>query len=291
MTEKVAATTVVMQHQLNVGLVAPTTTQVIHMEAAVQGLAAIVMNAYRGATESRGARGTAGSGSGTRTLVDGLSLSMAHNHWLAVNHLDLHASLPLQIPDHNNNDDGGRRGGEGGADETEKCRRGGLSRGFEAPPLDAAKVQWMGFKTSTCRGVVLGWTKLSGLQPRGLLVLLLQLYSPLTPLSSIARTFDNRNRSAHKAPSTVVRQTPVSYCLGCFVLSSLLFAAAASPPAAVRHPRARTPFHGPRAPSGRHRRVCGGPRVRRRLRHGLPRPAGTAHAGPSGGSPGAGRSA
>lgn len=116
------------------------------MEAAVQGLAAIVMNAYRGAAESRGARGTAGSGSGTRTLVDGLSLSMAHNHWLAVNHLDLHASLPLQIPD-DDDDDGRRRGvgsrggGESGVDEAEECGRGVLSRGFEAPPLDAAKVR------------------------------------------------------------------------------------------------------------------------------------------------------
>lgn len=115
------------------------TAQVIHMEAAVQGLAAIVINSYRGAAESRGARGTAGSGSGTRTLVDGLSLSMAHNHWLAVNHLDLHASLPLQIPDHDDDDEGGR-GGEGGADGADECRRGGLSRGFEAPPVDAAKV-------------------------------------------------------------------------------------------------------------------------------------------------------
>ena len=34
----------------------------IHMEAAVQGLAAIIVNAYRGAAESRGARGSAGSG-------------------------------------------------------------------------------------------------------------------------------------------------------------------------------------------------------------------------------------
>lgn len=125
------------------------------MEAAVQGLAAIVMNAYRGAAESRGARGTAGSGSGTRTLVDGLSLSMAHNHWLAVNHLDLHASLPLQIPDHEDEDEGGTRGGggrgggEGGADGAEECGRGGLSRGFEAPPLDAAKVKWIRFSAQT----------------------------------------------------------------------------------------------------------------------------------------------
>ena len=124
------------------------------MEAAVQGLAAIVMNAYRGAAESRGARGTAGSGSGTRTLVDGLSLSMAHNHWLAVNHLDLHASLPLQIPDHDDDDEGGTRGGggkgggEGVADGAEECGRGGLTRGFEAPPLDAAKVSgWIDSKT------------------------------------------------------------------------------------------------------------------------------------------------
>lgn len=119
------------------------------MEAAVQGLAAIVINAYRGAAESRGARGTAGSGSGTRTLVDGLSLSMAHNHWLAVNHLDLHASLPLQIPDDDDdNEDGGRAGGGrggrvGGTDRAEDGKGGGISRGFEAPPLDAAKVKWI----------------------------------------------------------------------------------------------------------------------------------------------------
>lgn len=117
------------------------------MEAAVQGLAAIVINSYGGASASRGARGTAGSGSGTRTLVDGLSLSMAHNHWLAVNHLDLHASLPLQIPDHDDVDDGNGRGGGGRArgggprDAGEGCKGGGLSRGFEAPPLDAAKVR------------------------------------------------------------------------------------------------------------------------------------------------------
>lgn len=120
------------------------------MEAAVQGLAAIVINAYHGAAESRGARGAAGSGSGTRTLVDGLSLSMAHNHWLAVNHLDLHASLPLQIPGHDNDGEVGRRGGcgrggEARADGGEEGTRGGLSRGFEAPPLDAAKVK-VGFK-------------------------------------------------------------------------------------------------------------------------------------------------
>lgn len=120
------------------------------MEAAVQGLAAIIINAYRGAAESRGARGTAGSGSGTRTLVDGLSLSMAHNHWLAINHLDLHASLPLQIPEDDDDDAGGRRRGgcgsageEGETDGAEECTRVGLSRGFEAPPLDAAKVKWM----------------------------------------------------------------------------------------------------------------------------------------------------
>lgn len=107
--------------------------QVVHMEVALQGLAAIVVNAYRGSAESRGARGTAGSGSGTRTLVDGLSLSMAHNHWLAVNHLDLHASLPLQNPDDGVEGQGGGPGGEEG-------KGGGLSRGFEAPPLDAAKV-------------------------------------------------------------------------------------------------------------------------------------------------------
>lgn len=117
------------------------------MEAAVQGVAAIVVNAYHGASESRGARGTAGSGSGTRTLVDGLSLSMAHNHWLAVNHLDLHASLPLQILDPDEGDGGGEGGGVGVEAEgpsgppAEECKGGGLSRGFEAPPLDAAKVR------------------------------------------------------------------------------------------------------------------------------------------------------
>lgn len=140
------------------------------MEAAVQGLAAIVVNAYRGATESRGARGSAGSGSGTRTLVDGLSLSMAHNHWLAVNHLDLHASLPLQIPDHddedNGDDDGGGDGGgdaaasaragagggggggsggmpgeDGGTGAPDAAEAGRHRRGFEAPSLDAAKVR------------------------------------------------------------------------------------------------------------------------------------------------------
>ncbi|CAM9189340.1 unnamed protein product, partial [Hapterophycus canaliculatus] len=119
--------------------------QVIHMEAAVQGVAAIVVNAYHGASESRGARGTAGSGSGTRTLVDGLSLSMAHNHWLAVNHLDLHASLPLQILDPDDRDGGGEGGIGGEAEGTsgppaEECK-GGLTRGFEAPPLNAAKLQ------------------------------------------------------------------------------------------------------------------------------------------------------
>lgn len=108
------------------------------MEAAVQGLAAIIVNAYRGASESRGARGTAGSGSGTRTLVDGLSLSMAHNHWLAVNHLDLHASLPLQIPDPDGRERGA--GGGDGPEEGQECKTGGLCRGFEAPPLDPAKV-------------------------------------------------------------------------------------------------------------------------------------------------------
>lgn len=125
------------------------------MEAAVQGLAAIVINSYRGASASRGARGTAGSGSGTRTLVDGLSLSMAHNHWLAVNHLDLHASLPLQIADDDDDDDGGGRGGGsgargGGADAEEECKGGGLSRGFEAPPLDAAKVHELLFLPWWC---------------------------------------------------------------------------------------------------------------------------------------------
>lgn len=99
----------------------------------MQGLAGIVVNVYRGALESRGARGTAGSGSGTRTLVDGLSLSMTHNHWLAVNHLDLHASLPLQVPD--DIEEGRESGPEG---EEQKGRA--LSRGFEAPALDAAKV-------------------------------------------------------------------------------------------------------------------------------------------------------
>ncbi|CAM9935444.1 unnamed protein product, partial [Sphacelaria rigidula] len=73
--------------------------QVVHMEAAVQGLAAVIVNEYQGAAESRGTRGTAGSGRGARTLVEGLSLSITHNHWLAVNHLDLHACLPLQEPD------------------------------------------------------------------------------------------------------------------------------------------------------------------------------------------------
>lgn len=99
----------------------------------MQGLAAIVMNTYRGAAESRGARGTAGSGSGARTLVDGLSLSMAHNHWLAVNHLDLHASLPLQVS--------GGEEQEGRGPDGDEAKDEGLARGFEAPTLDAAKVK------------------------------------------------------------------------------------------------------------------------------------------------------
>lgn len=109
-----------------------TKKQVVHMEAAIQGLAVIAINSYQGALESRGARGTAGSGSGIRTLVEGLSLSMAHNHWLAVNHLDLHASLPIQTLDAGEGEQEPGVGLEG--------KGGGLSRGFEAPPLDAAKV-------------------------------------------------------------------------------------------------------------------------------------------------------
>lgn len=106
------------------------------MEAAVQGLAAVIVNEYQGAAESRGTRGTAGSGRGARTLVEGLSLSITHNHWLAVNHLDLHACLPLQEPD-----------GGGVSHKEEVCRSresstgGSRERGFEAPPLDASKVK------------------------------------------------------------------------------------------------------------------------------------------------------
>lgn len=103
------------------------------MEAAVQGLAAVIVNSYRGAPESRGARGTAGSGSGARTLVEGLSLSMSHNHWLTANHLDLHASLPLQ-------DTGGGRGQEEATHEGEANGGAIGGHGFEAPPLDLAKV-------------------------------------------------------------------------------------------------------------------------------------------------------
>ena len=104
------------------------------MEAAVEGLAAVVMNSYKGAEEGRGSRGTAGSGSEARTLVNGLSLSMTHNNWLAVNHLDLHASLPLEIPDRV------VEGQEGRVSDTEESKGEGLTRGFEAPPLDARKV-------------------------------------------------------------------------------------------------------------------------------------------------------
>lgn len=99
----------------------------------MQGLAAMVVNAYKGALESRGVRGTAGSGSGARTLLDGLSLSMAHNHWLAANHLDLHASLPLETPEEDVEQE--RMGSE-----RMESDAAGLRRGFEAPPLDAAKV-------------------------------------------------------------------------------------------------------------------------------------------------------
>lgn len=104
------------------------------MEAAVQGLVAVILNGYEGAMECRGARGTAGSGRDARTLVEGLSLSITHNHWLAVNHVDLHACLPLQEPD------------DGVGHQQEACgnlkanRGGSRERGFEARPLDASKV-------------------------------------------------------------------------------------------------------------------------------------------------------
>lgn len=105
------------------------------MEAAMQGLAVVIVNGYQGATECRGARGTAGSGRGARTLVEGLSVSITHNHWRAVNHLDLHACLPLQEPD----DDGvGHQEEVRGS--VEPNRGGSRERGFEARPLDASKV-------------------------------------------------------------------------------------------------------------------------------------------------------
>lgn len=113
------------------------------MEAAIQGLAAVVVTSYYGPSKSRGARGTAGSGSGARTLVDGLSLSVAHNHWLAVNHLDLHAALPLQLPVGEVGgvrDDRGVSGVSGLDTEAEEIDRRIHPRGFEAPNLDASKV-------------------------------------------------------------------------------------------------------------------------------------------------------
>lgn len=97
------------------------------MESAVQDLAAVIVGSYQGAQVSRGVRGTAGSGSGTRTLVEGLSFSVTHNHWLESNHLDFHASLPLQDPD----------GGTGQEDLEASDPR---ARGFEAPTIDSAKV-------------------------------------------------------------------------------------------------------------------------------------------------------
>lgn len=102
------------------------------MEAAVQGLAAVIVNSYRGASHSRGLRGTAGSGSGARTLVEGLSFSITHNHWLAVNHLDLYAALPLQDPDRET------------VQDREAEASGSRARGFEAPPIDASKVKTCG---------------------------------------------------------------------------------------------------------------------------------------------------
>lgn len=101
----------------------------------MEGLAAVVMNSYRGAEEARGARGTAGSGSEARTLVDGFSLSLTHNHWLAVNRLDLHALLPLQVPENEAEDQEGR------VSDAEEANGEGFIRGFEAPPLDAKKVK------------------------------------------------------------------------------------------------------------------------------------------------------
>lgn len=100
------------------------------MEAAVQGLAAVIVNGYRGAAESRGSRGTAGSGSGARTLVEGMSFSITHNHWPANNHLDLHACLPIQERDRNRRQDEEERASE---------RR---AWGFEAPPIDPSKVTY-----------------------------------------------------------------------------------------------------------------------------------------------------
>ncbi|CAN0362639.1 unnamed protein product, partial [Discosporangium mesarthrocarpum] len=70
-------------------------SQVVHMECLVKGVSVVILNAYHGPHISRGARGTAGSGRGARTLLEGLSLSMVHNHWMANNHIDLHAFLPL----------------------------------------------------------------------------------------------------------------------------------------------------------------------------------------------------
>lgn len=100
----------------------------------MEGLAAVVMNSYRGAEGARGARGTAGSGSEARTLVDGFSLSLTHNHWLAVNRLDLHALFPLQVPENEVEEQEGR------VSDAEEANGEGFIRGFEAPPLDAKKV-------------------------------------------------------------------------------------------------------------------------------------------------------
>lgn len=218
--------------------------QVIHMEAAVQGLAGIVVNVYRGALESRGARGTAGSGSGTRTLVDGLSLSMTHNHWLAVNHLDLHASLPLQVPD--DSEEGRESGPEG---EEQKGRA--LSRGFEAPALDAAKVttevhfqifQYItSYKLVWASGLLLArWltfpVTIFCFFSYQVLFFNVACFCPLATYEVLA----------HADRFTIIiwhHHTFSSLSRPAFFLSFFLSSASAAPAAAVRRPRAGEPVH------------------------------------------------
>lgn len=125
-----------------------------------------------------------------------------------------------------------------------------------------------------------------------IIIIIFSLSSPCYPILSYPRSIDNQNHPARQLTLVSIDANRTPLDMHIFLLVALclsfIFAAAASPSAAVRRPRARTPFHGPRAPGGRHRRVRGGSRVRRRLHHGLSRPAGTAHAAATGGSPGAG---
>ncbi|CAM9539528.1 unnamed protein product, partial [Phaeothamnion confervicola] len=70
--------------------------EVMHLEAAAQGLLAVVANAYWGPLLMRGVRGTAGSGRGVQTVLEHFSCGFEYNQWRRQNRLEVVARVPLR---------------------------------------------------------------------------------------------------------------------------------------------------------------------------------------------------